>query len=251
MPSAISNSTQIIPQPQSPLLRLPGEIRNIIFDYALLDHANIHGATAMLPTDINDPDAATRLHIKGDDDNWHEINQLKYVCRQLYFETRSYGLNKFTLLEFPVFTRFDRPYAMQFYPNYDPGLAFTRFFESCDRAYLANTLERVIISYEPPVLALPGASKDKDFEGIDPGVSWHGKDEVLEWRTDDEVLAALRATWRKHGLRKINPRYKVAMKSKVEIERVRGVRYSKGHTLKFTFPRRPRSGTSGKTQPEI
>ena len=72
----------ILPQFHSPLLRLPGEIRNKIYEYALKDSkplrviGNLHKA----PYKVH----ATRLH---------QFNTLKHTCRQLRTETACMGVS--------------------------------------------------------------------------------------------------------------------------------------------------------------
>lgn len=119
-------------QEQSRLLRLPGELRNKIYSY-VLDSYDDH-ELIMLPVLLCDPNSPFALHARDrDNDNisnedesflwgrtgrmanwndsitklgsanmvWHEVNQLKYVCRQLCFETRSLGLRGHSKLCFP------------------------------------------------------------------------------------------------------------------------------------------------------
>jgi hypothetical protein len=143
MPSTITHSA-IVPQKQSPLLRLPGELRNKIYEYALTDYNE--SEPVMLPGDVNEPTSAFHLHRRETEGDWHEVNQLKHVCRQLYLETRSFGLEQYTKLTFSTFTsRYWEPC------HHNPGRAFLRFLESCNAEYIKKRLDRVVIFFNPMI----------------------------------------------------------------------------------------------------
>jgi hypothetical protein len=55
----------------------------------------------MLPRDVDDVESPFHLHTMDKNGKWHEANQLKYVCRQVYLETRALGPHKHTTLIFP------------------------------------------------------------------------------------------------------------------------------------------------------
>src|SRR5687768_13168203 len=75
----------IATQEQGLLFRLPGELRNKI--YSLVLECYDDWDLRMLPVLLCDPDSPYSLHVKDTrTDYWREVNQLKYVCRQLYFE---------------------------------------------------------------------------------------------------------------------------------------------------------------------
>jgi hypothetical protein len=85
---------------QCHLLNLPGELRNMIYGYALTDpkglqyrRGNDHlgrfcnrTANAVTPADGGAPADAGAPH-----DADHEANQLQYVCHELRYETRGLG----------------------------------------------------------------------------------------------------------------------------------------------------------------
>ncbi|KAF2115344.1 hypothetical protein BDV96DRAFT_575321 [Lophiotrema nucula] len=69
-------------QSLSPLLRLPGELRNRIYEYTTFEpHGLFYGTSA-----IGKPTLFSNF------ERTHECNQLKYACRQLYAETKGLGL---------------------------------------------------------------------------------------------------------------------------------------------------------------
>lgn len=75
---------------QSPLLRLPGEIRSRIYEYALGGHTFTPAGEQRLYTD---GPAGSQL----DDDTWKGLQHLAQVCRQLREETQllPYSMNIF------------------------------------------------------------------------------------------------------------------------------------------------------------
>jgi hypothetical protein len=75
-----------------PLLRLPGEIRNLIYEYAL---TNEYGAYYR-----KEPGVKPKLYPARR--ACYELNRLKYVCRQLYIETAGIEL-KFNTILFSCF----------------------------------------------------------------------------------------------------------------------------------------------------
>ncbi|KAF2872790.1 hypothetical protein BDV95DRAFT_606362 [Massariosphaeria phaeospora] len=65
--------------PQSPFLQLPGDIRNSIYEFAF------YCPDGLFCTEKKEPDGSRKLVITGSDHE--EFNTLKFVCRQLYWET--------------------------------------------------------------------------------------------------------------------------------------------------------------------
>jgi len=82
----------ILPQLQSPLLRLPGEIRNKIYEYALEDSKPLRVISYLRKVPIQ---THARL--------LHQFNELKHTCRQLRIETAWMGVS-------PADTSFDAPH---------------------------------------------------------------------------------------------------------------------------------------------
>jgi hypothetical protein len=118
-------SRPLVYQGQSPLIRLPGEIRNRIYDYVLKSYDT--GELAMLPVLINEPESPYSLHTRHYGEKsaqWYEVNQLRYVCRQLYFETRYIGLHGHPTFYFPVVKN-----AGPLTPHY-PGPEALRFLKT-------------------------------------------------------------------------------------------------------------------------
>ncbi|KAG9185976.1 hypothetical protein G6011_02532 [Alternaria panax] len=77
-------STPILPQVQSPLLRLPGEIRNKIYEYALDQTRPLHVVGRKEDEFIKLP---TPVQIR----RFHHLNELVRTCRQLRLETKGMG----------------------------------------------------------------------------------------------------------------------------------------------------------------
>jgi hypothetical protein len=70
---------------KSPLLTLPGELRNKIYEYALTEDnkAEVRVNPGIFTIQVNGDLAA--LHTRPSlVKNGHKINQLKYICRQLH-----------------------------------------------------------------------------------------------------------------------------------------------------------------------
>jgi hypothetical protein len=87
-PADVIESGLAINQQQSPLLRLPGEIRNRIYEYVLSD-----AEVACRPHQMHHGFAVYRLHRFRDNViARQEVNEMKYACRQLYHETWGLGL---------------------------------------------------------------------------------------------------------------------------------------------------------------
>jgi hypothetical protein len=84
------------------LLRLPPELRNIIYGYVLAEAGGLHylfpgqGAHRLYSPTTMTPAKRSWPRFAG------EANQLKYVCHQLWHETRGYGLkfNPLTIRRF-------------------------------------------------------------------------------------------------------------------------------------------------------
>jgi hypothetical protein len=78
-------------QEESPFLRLPGELRNKIYGYALIEPTGLHYRFAK----CGPPRLYTKALPSGTElglGYLYEANQLKYACRQLYCDTKGYGL---------------------------------------------------------------------------------------------------------------------------------------------------------------
>jgi hypothetical protein len=94
--SALDNR-DIQSQPQSTLLRLPGEIRNLIHRYVASGPDEYYAY--LVPLDpIKDsaghcvlsepaPVSDSRTDRSQNAIEWRPVNNLKYICRQLYMET--------------------------------------------------------------------------------------------------------------------------------------------------------------------
>ncbi|RMZ69626.1 hypothetical protein GMOD_00006459 [Pyrenophora seminiperda CCB06] len=80
-------------QLQSPLLRLPSELRNMVFEFVFVDNGNLH----MLS---NDPARDTRRLRR-----LLKLNSLRNVCQQLRLETAGMDRNTFTMHDFGVIRR--------------------------------------------------------------------------------------------------------------------------------------------------
>jgi hypothetical protein len=187
-PSVLRDDVEIDNQLQSPLLRLPGEIRNKIHGYVLDKPGK---SLKLLPLDMSDPTAPCHLHYDHYNadtrERYREVNRMKYVCRLLYLETRTLGLGtteSSRVLSFPP--------ARERNPVYTPQAAVVRFLRDCAPERIARLryftvhLERPLkIKYTwkedekqgfwrlhkkelweeiKPLLARPGASK--------PGYYW-------------------------------------------------------------------------------
>lgn len=184
----ISPDVKIDNQLQSPLLRLPGELRNKIYGYVLDNlggkdnlHATEHHYAFMIPRDPNPGQqlaplkrlkrtlqgqrskASSQLpstlhYLKDGTDRWdqrgsyHELNNLKFVYRKMYLETRKLGRAPFrTTLTFPCFN--DEELTFPYFPTFNdevskkrtiermrqnPTLqAFARFVRECNAERLA------------------------------------------------------------------------------------------------------------------
>lgn len=98
MPSANDISATwrpIFPQQQSPFLRLPGELRNKIYTYAFAKSDPWEPEILYpIPKDSNNSTTMLIRYTRWKNNKWYEINQLKYVCCQLYLETRYFGIKE-------------------------------------------------------------------------------------------------------------------------------------------------------------
>jgi len=122
-------------QKQSPLMRLPGAIRNKIYDY--VRDPNEYDDPRMLPGDLYDPESLYHLHISvsRSENMCRELIHLKYVCRQLYVETGTTGLDQVNELFFPqIAYDLNMPFDRQHFT----GMSCVRFLRSCAPCYLAN-----------------------------------------------------------------------------------------------------------------
>lgn len=97
----------------SPLLKLPKELRDIIYEYALTEH---RGLLVHYNQSLNK--SLLCRFVPTYDHTRHEPNQLRYVCRQLHIETSALGLryNDITFRSAPyqvisVYDMFDAFYA--------------------------------------------------------------------------------------------------------------------------------------------
>jgi hypothetical protein len=88
-------SRPIVLQEQSAFLRLPGELRNKIYTYAFAKPDPWEPEILYpVPKDQNNSKTMLIRYTRWKNNRWYEINQLKYVCRQLYLETRYFGLKE-------------------------------------------------------------------------------------------------------------------------------------------------------------
>jgi hypothetical protein len=85
-------------QPQSPLLRLPAELRNRIYEYALTAKGDLMymfwgtDHKSIICDSAHDADSSRPVSVGAT-----EFNQLKYVCLKLYAETAALELRLNTL----------------------------------------------------------------------------------------------------------------------------------------------------------
>ncbi|KAF2788210.1 hypothetical protein K505DRAFT_342288 [Melanomma pulvis-pyrius CBS 109.77] len=98
----VPRGNRIAQQPGSQLLSLPAELRNMIFQYALTEKDGVHVKEGMSTERRIFGLYARRNTTAG----WvyKELNQLRYVCRQTYSETKGLGL-RYNNLHFPNNTR--------------------------------------------------------------------------------------------------------------------------------------------------
>lgn len=111
-------------------MSLPGELRNKIYSYVLESYKE--NELGMLPVLLCDTESPYSLHFRErGHSGWHKVNQLKYVCRQLYFETRFLGLKGHTHLYFPTID------GIHDYP----GPAALQFLQTCAPAFCDSLQE--------------------------------------------------------------------------------------------------------------
>jgi hypothetical protein len=135
-------------QVQSPLLRLPGELRNQIYGY-IFDSETDEQEAVLIPQDVyRDPTGPCVLaHNVGteDDLDFRPINNLRYVCRQLHFETRNIiKLSQYTMICFPPLT-LTQSTSLDAQPVvYSPAAAAGRFLRECHVNHI-KALDRIYI----------------------------------------------------------------------------------------------------------
>lgn len=112
----------ILEQPDSPLLCLPGELRNRIYNCALtVGVRSIRYQEVPVYSPLAQPSLRRFYFAEHFSDEDEDFNQLKFVCRQLYTETAllELRLNRVTFCgEFDTKETFRRPARL-----------FTEFFE--------------------------------------------------------------------------------------------------------------------------
>lgn len=86
-------------------LQIPAELRNLIYEYSLTEE---HGVQCTIDKDPTIPPKLLRLGQSKNGDLEPEANQLKYVCRKLYHETKGLTLqyNELTFRGTEDFERF-------------------------------------------------------------------------------------------------------------------------------------------------
>lgn len=107
------NIRQIKVQPRSPLLRLPGELRNRIYDYLFADLTDTSQVLGMVPLDYRSSHAPCHVSIKDKNGKPWIVKQIQFVCRQLRFETLAFTIARQTKLMLPSLT------GSEYYPG--PG----------------------------------------------------------------------------------------------------------------------------------
>jgi hypothetical protein len=114
----------ILEQPDSPLLCLPGELRNRIYNYVLTVGVwSIRYQEGPVYSALAQPSLRRSYFAEYFSDEDEDFNQLKFVCRQLYTETAllELRLNRITFCgEFDTKETFLRPARL-----------FTEFLEEC------------------------------------------------------------------------------------------------------------------------
>jgi hypothetical protein len=113
----------MVDQPQSPLLRLPGELHNRIYDFALSADEPLffkQGTryTRSVFIEVTDKEDDAQNSRNG----LEEFNQLKFVCRQLYAETACLELKASSVSFQGEFGGLDR----------GPAYAFIKFFKQLE-----------------------------------------------------------------------------------------------------------------------
>jgi hypothetical protein len=137
-------------QSQSPLLRLPAELRNRIYEYVLTTNKDscyaYHGSgvTPLLCDFSSDSYLSTTFGV--------EFNKLKYVCSQLYVETAAVELKHNTLNIRGEYYSKDRR----------PARVASDFLESLSdsmRPRLTHVVLKLAHSEPPPTKIFCGVSK--------------------------------------------------------------------------------------------
>lgn len=178
-------------------MRLPGEIRNEIYSYVLGPDGYEDDCVAVLPRDIYDQTSPYSLYYKGTENVWHRLNQLKYVCRQLYLETRTFGLHLHTNL---LFARWQYPIYIPFENHQWAGLSCVRFFRTCSPIYIATLrsvkIDGLLKGWPRPLPPFEGNPiSDNRFSLNGDGMEFWEKFQRM-W---PEVVSALAALRQKHS----------------------------------------------------
>lgn len=124
-------------QPQGQLLTLAPELRNSIYEYALTECKPLH-CTA------GDATGSPKLLIRyqfGSYEAKREANHLKYVCRQLYYETRTLSL-RYNDIHFHGIENFEN-FVLSSIPDLQKRFRNVVIFddhESLKRSYSINQL---------------------------------------------------------------------------------------------------------------
>jgi hypothetical protein len=144
----------ILEQPDSPLLCLPGELRNRIYSYALehpqgyIRYHEISGYSLLARPSVRKSNFVGNFSgfYKGEDE---DFNQLKFVCRQIYIETACLEL-RFNYINFCG--DFESTKV-----SWHPAQLFTEFLKECAPAK-ASLLSRVELELRGPAcLPFPGS----------------------------------------------------------------------------------------------
>jgi hypothetical protein len=118
----------------SPLLRLPRELRDVVYQYALSEDG---GLVADIIDDCGQP---LQLRAKHTGNNEQESNQLRLTCRQLYAETSGLGI-QYNDITFIDTTKRGRTSAYQH---------FTRFIDIISHAHLNKVKRAIILDGQTP-----------------------------------------------------------------------------------------------------
>jgi hypothetical protein len=193
--SAFALRSQVIDnQLQSPLLRLPGELRNRIYEYVFdsqTGERNANLAPACPRSDVTGPCVvAYRARIDVESEPGTEsvvlrpINNLKYVCRKLYLETRGMvNIDQYETLKFPHVVVLSGGLGRA--SIFCAAVIALRFLEECD-ANCLRQLHRIKIDKTNVEYALTGDEKELKILGEDwPDAAkarWKVR-ELLELRT--------------------------------------------------------------------
>ncbi|KAF2175484.1 hypothetical protein K469DRAFT_702167 [Zopfia rhizophila CBS 207.26] len=146
---------------ESALLRLPTEVRDIIYEFALtkgvVDVVEV-GEEEKENQNIGEEKKENQniFRLECDDPHVQEVNQLKYVCQQLHKETSGLGLKWNTLL---------------FRQHLSPSVCI-RFLRACCDAQKDKIKEMIINIYSERTdsLSTSAASELEEFDRSHPNI---------------------------------------------------------------------------------